>query len=406
MKEEANKQLLARAARVIPNGVYGHMSVSNQSARTPQFYARARGAYLWDYDDQQYIDYMCAFGPQLFGYGHEEIDAAYIAQLREVDIATAPSVRMIELAEAYATQITHCDWSMFCKNGTDATSIALMVARHYKQKRKILLASGAYHGAATWCTPIPAGTLPEDRAHFIHYEYNNAESLANAVAEAGDDLAGIFATPHKHDIIAAQEPPDLEYARAARAACDEKDALLILDDVRCGFRIARDCSWQVMDITPDISTWGKALANGHPLSCVMGNNRAKQAASEIFVTGSFWMGAASMAAALKTLELIRNTDYLEHTIAMGDALRNGLNDVAKNTGLNISQSGPVQMPLVMINKDDGTRDLEKSIAFADKLLEHGILFHPYHNMFLSNAITPDDIAKTLAAAKVVAGEMV
>ncbi len=405
MKEERNKELLERAGKVIPNGVYGHMSVGNQSPRTPQFYARAKGAYLWDYDGQRYIDYMCAFGPQLFGYGHEEIDAAFINQLREVDIATAPSARMVELAEAYAKQITHCDWSMFCKNGTDATSMALMVARHYRQKRKVLIASGAYHGATTWCSPVAHGTLPEDRAHFIHYEYNNAESLRAAVAEAGDDLAAIFATPHKHDIIATQEPPDLDYARAARAACDEHDALLILDDVRGGFRIARDCSWQAIDVAPDLSTWGKALANGHALSCLMGSDKAKAAASEIFVTGSFWMAAAPMAAALKTLELIQSTDYLEHTIAMGQALRNGLEGIAKETGLAISQSGPAQMPLIMINKEDGRRDMKLSLAFADQLLEHGILFHPYHNMFFSNAISDSDIDQTLSACQKVARAM-
>ncbi|MBE8221037.1 MAG: hypothetical protein HAW65_07015 [Alphaproteobacteria bacterium] len=117
------------------------------------------------------------------------------------------------------------------------------------------------------------------------------------------------------------------------------------------------------------------------------------------------MAAAPMAAALKTLELIQSTDYLEHTIAMGQALRNGLEGIAKETGLAISQSGPAQMPLIMINKEDGRRDMKLSLAFADQLLEHGILFHPYHNMFFSNAISDSDIDQTLSACRKVAAAM-
>lgn len=102
MSNVQDKALKDRALKVVPNGMFGHLSVKMQSPRTPQYYKRAKGAYLWDYDDNRYIDYMCAFGPNLYGYAHEEIDAAYMEQLREVDTATGPSARMIKLAEAYA----------------------------------------------------------------------------------------------------------------------------------------------------------------------------------------------------------------------------------------------------------------------------------------------------------------
>ncbi len=402
MIQAQNEELLERAQKVVPNGMYGHLSVKMQSPRTPQYYKRAKGAYLWDYDDQQYIDYLCAFGPNLFGYAHEEIDAAYIEQLREIDTATGPSARMVELAEGYAEQVTHNDWTMFCKNGTDATTMALMTARAHRGKRKILLATGAYHGATKWCTPMPEGTLPEDRAHHIYYEYNNAESLRAAVEEAGDDLAGIFATPFKHEVIFPQLLPDEEYARAARQLCDEKDALLILDDVRAGFRVDRDCSWQKLGIQPDLSSWGKTLANGHALSCLMGSDRAREAAGKIFVTGSFWFGAAAMAAGLKTLELIKSTDYIERTVMLGDRLRDGLNQVSANTGVEIDQTGPSQMPLIMINDDEGNRNMPGCVAFCDALLDHGVLFHPFHNMFITPAMSEADIDRTVEACDEVA----
>ena len=398
MSGSVNDALKARAGAVIPNGMYGHVSVKMLSPRTPQFFAKARGAYLWDYDGRRYVDYMCGYGPNLLGYGHEQVDAAYIGQLARIDAATGPSIRMIELAEAYVAQIRHADWVMFCKNGTDATTMALMTARARRGRRKVLAATGAYHGAAPWCTPMPRGTVKEDREHILYYRYNDIDSLNAAVERAGDDLAGIFASPFKHDLFVDQELPDPAYARAARRHCDERDALLIVDDVRAGFRIARECSWHGLGVEPDLSSWGKSLANGHAISCLMGNDRAREAAGEIFVTGSFWFAAAAMAAALKTLELIRSTDYLERAIALGDRLRAGLDGVAKDSGVAISQTGPSQMPLIMIDGADGKRDLPASVAFAEGLLDEGVYFHPFHNMFITSAMTEDDIDRTVEAA--------
>lgn len=398
----ANDHWKKRASKALPNGLYGHLSVARHSPRTPQYFARAKGAHVWDYEGNRLTDYLCAFGPSLFGYGHEEIDAAYIAQMAEVDAAVGPSARMIELAEAYIDQITHADWAMFCKNGSDATSMALLTARAHRDRPKVLLATGAYHGAAPWNTPMPAGTVPSDRAQFVYYRYNDADSLAQAAEEAGDELAGVFATPFRHEVVEPQQAVDPDYARAARRLCDERDALLVVDDVRAGFRLDRDGSWQALGVEPDLSSWGKTLANGHAISALMGNDRAREAASKIFVTGSFWYGAAAMAAALKTLELIRTTDYLERSITLGTRLREGLASVARDTGLAIDQTGPVQMPLIMINDEEGKRDMTTGIAFCDGLLDHGTFFHPYHNMFINCAMSEADIDRTLEGALQVA----
>ena len=402
MDTTQNEQLRARAQRVVPNGMYGHQATSLLPSVTPQFFSRAKGAYLWDYDGNRFIDLMSAYGPNLFGYCHDEIDAAYIEQLKIIDGATGPSAQFVELAESFVETVTHADWAMFCKNGTDATTMALMTCRAFRGKRKILIADGAYHGAAPWCTPIPVGVVDEDRAHFIYYQYNNVASLEAAVAEAGDDFAGIFATPHKHEVVYDQEAPDPAYAKAARALCDKHDGLLVVDDVRAGFRVDRDCSWHGLGVEPDLSSWGKAIANGHPISCMLGSNRAKEAAGSIFVTGSYWFAAAAMAASLKTLEIIRGSDYLERTAAMGDRLRHGLAKVAHEASLPISQTGPSQMPLIMFNKNEGGRDLALTFAFAEGMVKNGVHFHPFHNMFVNAAMTDGDIDDILTAASATA----
>ncbi len=399
MSGSADQELRHRANAVMPAGVYGHLSVSRRSPRTPQFISRADGTYITDVDGNRYIDFMCGFGTNLLGYAHPDIDQAYVEQLAKIDTATGPSPLSVELAEAYTKQIAHADWVMFCKNGSDATSTALLATRAHRGRSKVLMAQGAYHGASTWSTPGPAGTLPAEREHFIPFRFNDIESLDAAVQQAGDDLAGIFASPFRHDLGVAQELPTAEFATAVRQACDQQEALLVLDDVRAGFRLARESSWHHLGVEPDISCWGKSLANGHSLSATMGNDRAREAAAKIFVTGSFWHAAAPMAAGLETLRIIANTNYLEHMTALGEQLRTGLDQAASDAGIALSQTGPVQMPLVMINKDDGSTDTRTTHDFVDHMLDQGIYFHPNHNMFLNAAMTPDDISATIVAAR-------
>ncbi|KQV57824.1 MULTISPECIES: aminotransferase class III-fold pyridoxal phosphate-dependent enzyme [unclassified Caulobacter] len=387
--------LRERAMAVIPNGMYGHQSVMLLPDDYPQFFDRAQGAYLWDVDGNRYIDFMCGYGPNLFGYGHAAIDQAYVERMKQGDTMTGPGQAMVELAEALTTQVSHADWAMFCKNGTDATTMAMMIARNFTQKKTIVLAKGAYHGAAPWCTPLKNGTTPADRANQVFYTYNDVESLEAAVREAGSDLAAIFAAPIKHDAFIDQELPDPEYARRARQLCDEHGALLIVDDVRAGFRLARDCSWSLVGVKPDMSTWGKAIANGHPISALLGADVARFAAATIYATGSFWFSAAPMAASLATLKLIRETDYLERTIALGERLRTGLDEVAGRHGVGLRQTGPAQLPLIMVD-DDPTG--AKGYFWNNALLKRGVYFHPWHNMFITTAMTDGDIDHAVEAA--------
>lgn len=397
-----SSDLLERAEAVIPNSMYGHQLVKLLPDGYPQFFERAKGATLWDADGNAYLDYMCAYGPNLFGYGTAAIDDAYIAQLRLGDTMTGPSPLIVGLAEALVRQVGHADWAIFCKNGTDATTMAASIARSHTRRKTILIAAGAYHGSAPWCTPIKTGTTSEDRANQIHYVYNDVASLEEAVRKAGNDLAAIFAAPLKHDVFTDQQLPDPAYARRARELCDEHDALLIVDDVRAGFRITRDCSWATIGVEPDLSSWGKAIANGHPISALLGSNRAKAAAASIYATGSFWFSAAPMAAALATLNLIRTTDYLEHTIALGEHLRTGLDEAASRHGFGLRQTGPAQLPLILFDDDAA---FAKSYFWCATLLRRGIYFHPWHNMFICNAMTVKDIDYTIEMADAAFGEM-
>jgi glutamate-1-semialdehyde 2,1-aminomutase len=390
-----DQALRLRAEAVIPGGMYGHQSVAALPDDYPQFFSRGEGAYLWDVNGSRYLDLMCAYGPQLFGYAHEGIDAAAIKQIRRGDPLTGPTELMVTLAERMTAMVEHAQWAMFCKNGTDATTMALVTARAHTRRKTVVLAKGAYHGAAPWCTPRTAGTTPEDRANQLFCTYNDIESLEAAVALAGDDLAAIFASPFKHDALVDQAMPDVAYARRARELCDERGALLVVDDVRGGLRVARDCSWSVVGVQPDLSSWGKCIANGHPISALLGSEKAREAAASIFVTGSFWYAGSPMAAALETLMLVRETDYLERMESLGNRLRDGLRQCALASGFSLRQTGPSQMPLFLFDEDP---DLRVGFCWSSEMLKRGVYVHPWHNMFLSAAMTERDIDAALDAA--------
>ncbi|MDZ4761880.1 MAG: aminotransferase class III-fold pyridoxal phosphate-dependent enzyme [Alphaproteobacteria bacterium] len=395
MTSSKDSALKERAARVIPGGMYGHQSVTRLPDGFPQFFSRAEGAYLWDADGNRLLDFMCAYGPQLFGYGNPAIDSAYVDQLAIGDVMTGPSHLMVDLAEALVSMISHADWAMFCKNGTDANTIALMIARAHTRRTGVVRTRGAYHGAAPWSNPRAGGVTRADQADQHLCDYNDVGSLEAAVAAAGDNLAVIFATPFKHDVFVDQAAPTKAFATRARELADETGALLVVDDVRAGFRIARDCSWSIVGVEPDLSCWGKCIANGHPLSALVGSDEARGGAEAIFTTGSYWFAGAAMAASLATLAMIRSTNYLERIEGLGNRLRIGLQERSAAHGFRLRQSGPPQMPLVLFEDD---ADMRLGYFWSSQMVSRGVYVHPWHNMFLSAAMNEADIDAALDAA--------
>jgi glutamate-1-semialdehyde 2,1-aminomutase len=342
--------LRARAARVVPGGMWGHLNAARLPEGYPQFFASAEGCRVRDVDGREYVDFMCSWGPVLLGHRHPEVQA---------------------------------------------TTVCVTIARAGTGRRKVLVARGSYHGALPWCSPSVAGVTAEDRAHLLHFEYNDVESLQAAVNESGKDLAAILVTAFRHDMGRDLELPTREFAHAARAACDAADAALIIDEVRTGLRLDVRGSWEPLGVRPDLCAWSKAIANGYALAAITGNDRFREAATKVFITGSFWCGTVAMAASRATLRIARATDVPGHIRAMGMRLREGLASLANENGIAIRQSGPPQMPLMLFDADP---DVSKGRTFCSAALRHGAFFHPQHNMFLSAAHQAADIDEALEAA--------
>ena len=167
--------LRRRAERVIPGGMWGHMNVARLPTGYPQYFSHARDCRLWDVDGNEYIDLMCSYGPIILGHADPDVERAAAAQRERGDVMTGPSDLLVELAETLVDTVAHADWAMLAKNGSDATTSCVTIARAGTGKRKVLVARGAYHGSVPWCSPSVAGRhrrgpRPSDRVQLQRRE--------------------------------------------------------------------------------------------------------------------------------------------------------------------------------------------------------------------------------------------
>lgn len=398
-ERSVDAQLRRRALEVIPGGMYGHLNMAAMPADYPQYFESARGARVTDVDGREFVDLMCSWGPVILGHQRREVDEAFNRQMSLGDCLNGPSARMVELAERLVGAVSHAQWAMFEKNGTDATTLCVTIARAATGRSKVLVATGAYHGAAPWCTPVKSGVTLEDRANLAYYTYNDLDSVRAVLSE---DVAAIMVSPFRHDAGFDQELVDPLFAQGLRDICDETGSALILDDVRCGFRLNFGSSWEPIGVQPDLSAWSKAIANGYPLAAVLGNDRFRAAAQSLFTTGSFWFASAAMAASLATLDVLEHEDCVAHMVRMGDALRQGIEAQSLRHGIEVRQSGPSQMPFMSFV---GDVDSKMAAQFASSALRHGLYLHPRHNWFVSAAFSDADLDLALSATDAAFSEL-
>lgn len=397
-------ELRARAALVLPN--LTHLSTATRHpAHFSQFFASAEGCRVTDVDGKQYIDYMCSFGPILLGHQHPKVEAAAAAQRARGNALPGPGACMVELAELLVGLTPFARWAMFQKNGSDATSLCVRLARAHTRRRYILRARGSYHGAShVWMGG--RGVLPEEQAFQLHYEFNDLEGVREAVRQAGGDLAAIVVAAFRWDFFHDLELPTLEFARGLRQLCDETGALLILDDVRSCMRVDPRGSWYTLapGVEPDLAAYCKGLANGYPLAAVLGREATRAAAQRVPATGSFWASAVPMAACLATVRAALAEDAVGKMVAAGTRLRAGLRAQASRHGLAVTCSGPVQMPLLIFEADRAASPQGAGARFdrwprvahwASECAARGVWFDPFHNNFLCAAHTAGTIDETL-----------
>ncbi|NLV46389.1 MAG: aminotransferase class III-fold pyridoxal phosphate-dependent enzyme [Candidatus Hydrogenedentes bacterium] len=384
-----------RAVKVIPCGIYGHFSPAPcvPVDAYPFFSEQARGARFWDVDGNEFIDYMCAYGPMVLGYGHPAVDEAYLKQRAESDANSIASPRMVELAEMLVDMIPTADWAFFARNGADVTNMAVMVARSATGRKKIVTVKGGYHGTAPWMqAPGHHGVMEDDHQHVIRIPWNDLKALEAVIAEHGKDIAGLIATPYHHPVFADNELPAEGYWQQVTDMLHKNGSIVIVDDVRAGFRLHLGGSCERYGFRPDLIAFSKAIANGYALSALVGVDALRVNASKVFHTGSFWFCAGSFAAAMACLKELQRLDGPNLMRELGRKLTDGIVSCAASHGYTMKVSGELSMPYLRIANDD---NMMLQQAWCGECTRRGAFFTSHHNWFLSTAHTEEDINRTL-----------
>jgi glutamate-1-semialdehyde 2,1-aminomutase len=393
---ENNQKLFERALKVLPTGIYGHLGPAEGCfipvSAYPFFSSKAKGAYFWDVDGNRFIDYMCAYGPNVLGYNDEDVDLAVANQLKLGNCVTSPSSVMVECAELLVDTVEMADWTFFAKNGGDVTSFALMVAKAATGRKKTILVNGGYHGVAPWTQKLGyPGIVSEDIANNIYVDWNNYEQVENIVKENPNDIACFMATPYHHPVFSDSQLPNKDYWQKIRKLCTDYGIVLAIDDVRCGFRLDMKGSDHFFGFKADLICFCKALGNGYNFSALCGIDSLKDAASSVMYTGSYWLSAVPFAAGIACINKLNKIDGPKIMQEKGKKLTDGLVKIGKDYGFDLVVSGIPSMWYMRIANDNS---LSLHQEWIGECVRRGAFFTNHHNLFISCALSDEDIKLT------------
>lgn len=400
-KYPKSRAMFDRAAKVIPSGVYGHLGPAEGCFipvdAFPLFGDKAKGSYFWDIDGNKFIDYMCAYGPNVLGYGDEDVDAAAAEQAKIANCTTSPSTKMVELAELLVDTVACADWAFLAKNGGDVTTLSIMTARAATHRKKIIFVNGFYHGVAPWTQKIDyPGVLPEDVANNLYVDWNDFAALEKMVAENEGEVAAFIATPYLHGNFFDNQLPADGYWQKVRKLCTEKGIVLIIDDVRCGFRLDLAGSDHFYGFEADLICFCKAIANGWNVSALCGKEFLKSAVSGLSYTGSYWLSAVPFAAGIACINKMKKLDTPTLFREKSLMLTNGLRAAAANNGLDLVVSGEPALFYLRIANEDTLMLHQEWVA---ECVKRGVFITSHHNHFMNASLTDDDIKHTIDVAE-------
>ncbi len=391
MNVSKSQELYQRARSVIPKGVSGHYGYA-VTEDTPVFFESSAGSRFTDIDGNDYIDWMCAYGPMILGYNHPAVEEAAAKQMLSGNTVSLAAPVLVELAEELVGMVTGAEWALFGKNGADGTTLAVMVARAATGRKYVVKVDGGYHGAASWMqTPGNPGTVTEDHDLVLSVPWNDADALKKVIAAHEGEIACFMSSPYHHPVFEDNVEPADGYWSSVEAMCRTAGIVLIADDVRSGFRIDLAGSHVAYGFQPDLMCFGKALGNGHPIAALLGTEALRQAATDTFYTGTQFFNAAPMAAALATIRELQRIDGANLITDTGRKLNAGLVDVASSRGYELRVTGVPGMPYYRLISEQGFSLHSRWIA---ECVKRGAYLLNYHNNFVSTAHDDEDLDQT------------
>ncbi|MGB5594144.1 MAG: glutamate-1-semialdehyde 2,1-aminomutase [Crocosphaera sp.] len=421
LKTTKSEEIFAAAQKLMPGGVNSPVRAFKSVGGQPIVFERVKGAYIWDVDGNQYIDYVGTWGPAICGHAHPEVIAALHEALDKGTSFGAPCLLENVLAQMVIDAVPSIEIVRFVNSGTEACMSVLRLMRAFTGRNKIIKFEGCYHGhadmflvkagsgVATLGLPDSPGVPKSTTANTLTAPYNDLEAVKTLFAENPDTIAGVILEPVVGN--SGFVVPDAGFLEGLRELTKEYGALLVFDEVMTGFRLSYGGAQQKFGVTPDLTTLGKVIGGGLPVGAYGGRKDIMSMvapAGPMYQAGTLSGNPLAMTAGIKTLELLQKPGSYEALEAITQKLSDGLLKVAKDAGHSVCggyvgamfglffTEGPVR------NYDDAKKsDLAKFGRFHRGMLERGVYLAPsqFEAGFTSLAHTTEDIDRTLAAAK-------
>lgn len=378
---------LKKALTFIPEG---SQTKSKMACRFPdnypKFISHGSGSHIWDVDGNEYVDWVMGLGPVLLGYADPMVNSAVREQMKYGNIFPLPSPKETELAELLSIHVPCAEMSRFARNGTDATMGAVRLARAITGN-KIVLYCG-YHGGADWYAHeiVPnAGTVTQP---VFRFEYNNIESLEREFSKQRGCVACVI----------MEVPPDYpkeNYFQDVIKLTHDNGGLFILDEVVTGFRYSMGGAQQLLGLDVDLACLSKGMANGFPISAVVGKRAFMQHFDEIFFSTTFGGELTGIAAAIGTINELHLSHGVEHIWKIGDDLRTGILNLIDALEISAELKGNPARSILVFKDCDGTEDVITKTVFLQEVIKHGVFMGV--PIFPCVSHSDEDVEQTLFA---------
>lgn len=391
-------EMYEEAKKLSPGGMMGIRRPYNfVVGEYPIFIERGYAGHIVDVDGNDYIDMLCAYGPIILGYDEAEINDAVKTQMDKGFCFSLVQPIQNELQQRLINLVPSAEMVILVKTGSDATGVAVRIARGCTE-RNVILRCG-YHGWHDWAVEAHGGVPKAVQDLTVEFEYGDLADLEAKIVAHKDDLAGIIITPVGHPLAKPVITPPAGYLEGVRALADKHGAILIFDEIRTGFRVAMGGAQQRYGVTPDISTFGKALANGYAISAVVGKEKyMKICESKVFISSTFFPNSLEMAAAMKCLDILERDHVLDDIWAKGEKFLADLQAVVTATKAPATVSGIPPMPYLTFEKVDKHYKARRELFYTETI-RRGLFIQPYHHWYICGRHTDADLAHAITAIR-------
>ncbi len=392
-------ELFNEAKQFVPGGVLGARKPSDFiEGEYPIFLEFGKGAHLIDVDGNEFIDFLCGYGPIILGYREEEVDDAVIRQITEKGLCfTLTQPYQNQLAKKLTELVPCSEMSIFLKTGSDATTGSIRIARAYTNRIKVMRCG--YHGWHDWSVEMKGGIPSKLYEDVYEFRYNNLNQLEELLAKHGSETAAIIMTPFGHPNHQKMEEPLPGFLEGVRALADRYGAVLVYDEIRTNFRLSMGGAQKLYGVTPDLSVLGKGMANGYAISAVTGKKQVMMAvASKLFISSTFFPNSDGYIAALKTLEILERDKVLDNIWEKGARFLKRVRAlIEKYDATGAELTGVAPMFYITFKKDEGDTYRARRDAFYTQLIRKGIFLHPHHHGYICYRHTEQDLDRTINA---------